>query len=155
MMWQRTARGWEEPPAWRVAPVTARRSLSPSFVSLGLWVSQFCLCLRNPRVSREEGARGRNAGSQGAGARRAVHTRHRVVAESPARVRRRRPRLPARCEGAADGEEEGVGRRPGRCQISCLRRNHHHGDRGRQEGPSPTLFRDPRMSSSASYGGSP
>lgn len=42
-------------------------------------------------------------------------------------VRRRRPRLPARCEGGADGEEEGVGRRPCRCQIPGWRPHHHHG----------------------------
>lgn len=89
------------------------------------------------RGRREPGAQ--TPESEGRVARGFVHTRHPVVTESPVWVRRRRSRLRARCEGGADGEEEGVGRGPSSCQIPDLRRNHHHGDRGRQRGPSPTL----------------
>lgn len=62
-----------------------------------------------------------------------------MAAEFRVWVRRRRSRLCARCEGGADGEEEGVGRGPCRCQISGLRWNHHHGNRRREKRPSPTL----------------
>lgn len=88
---------------------------------LGLLVSQFCLFAKSPDSQggcgwglrpqglRQEGLETRTLGSEGGVARGAVHERHPVAAESPARVRRRRPRLRARCEGGADGEEEGVG----------------------------------------------
>lgn len=51
-------------------------------------------------------------------------------------VRRRRPRLPARCEGGADGEEEGVGGGPRRCQIPGGRPHHLHGNGARRNAPS-------------------
>lgn len=108
-------------------------------------MSQFCQRFKKSWIPREERLGSGTPGSEGGVARGAVHTRHPVAAESRVCARRRRSRLWARCEGRADGEEEGVGRGPSRCQIPGGRRNHHHGDRGRQKGLSPTL--------AASHGG--
>lgn len=131
--------------AWLPLPAAASRPSPCLAGSLGLTVL--------PMFEKAPDSRGaRTPGSQGGVAGGAVPTRHPVAAEFPAWVRRRRPRLRARCEGGADGEEEGGGRGSRCCQIFGLRRNHHHGDRGRRKGPSPTLFQDLGMSFSASQG---
>lgn len=138
--------------------------LASSFASLSLWVSQFCLCLRKPRILREERLGAGTPGFEGGGSRElGLQSLGEKPAEPSAHATLRRQNPRSGCGGGGRGSEPGVKveqmvkRREWEGSPAAARSRAFAGTitmetaEGRED-PAPH-FRDPGMSSSASHGG--